>query len=273
MYLVTCTFDLSYNACHLNPIFSLVTDYLIILVPLIVFGGAYLSTVAGMGGGLLILATCSQIMPVSIVIPLNGVFVFAGQVTRTAQFWRHITWEITLPFIPGSVIGAALGTLIYFSLSDIAISLILGSVMLWFSWVPTSQAARQLADRIPQPWFWVGIIHTFLSTVSGAGGLMQSLMVNSKLPKESVVATIAGTLLAMSLFKTVGYFIAGFDYLAWLPVILLSWITGIAGTALGKVSLNRMPDSFFRRLIKTMVTIFALRLFWKAASLAWLSQG
>jgi uncharacterized membrane protein YfcA len=93
-------------------------------------------------------------------------------------------------------------------------------------------------------------------------------MVNSKLPKEGVVATIAGTLLAMSLFKTVGYFLAGFDYMTWLPLILLSWVTGVAGTALGRHSLNRMPDIFFRRLIKAMVTVFALRLFWRAASLA-----
>jgi uncharacterized membrane protein YfcA len=245
-----------------------VTDYLIYVVPLIVFGGAYLSTVAGMGGGLLILATCSQIMPINIVIPLNGVFVFAGQVTRTVQFWHHIDWRITGPFIPGAIIGALIGTLIYFSLSDIAIALLLGSVMLWFSWVPSGQASQNIAAKIPQPWFWVGIIHTFLSTVSGAGGLMQSLMVNSKLPKEGVVATIAGTLLAMSLFKTVGYFLAGFDYMTWLPLILLSWVTGVAGTALGRHSLNRMPDIFFRRLIKAMVTVFALRLFWRAASLA-----
>ena len=174
------------------------------------------------------------------------------------------------PFIPGSVIGALLGTLIYFSLSEVAIALmLLGSVMLWFSWVPSSKGSRKLAEKIPQPYFWIGIIHTFLSTVSGAGGLLQSLMVNSKLPKESIVATIAGTLLAMSVFKTVGYFLAGFDYLTWLPVILLSWLTGIAGTTVGKYSLNLMPDIFFRRLIKAMVTIFALRLFWRAASTGW----
>jgi uncharacterized membrane protein YfcA len=254
------------RASKLRP-FS-VSNYLIFLVPAIVFVGAYLSTVAGMGGGLLILAACSQIMPVTTVIPLNGVFVFAGQVTRTVQFWRHIAWDITLPFIPGSILGAILGTLIYFSLPDIAIALILGSVMLWFSWVPSSRASRLLAEKIPQPYFWVGIVHTFLSTVSGAGGLLQSLMVNSKLNKEGVVATIAATLLAMSLFKTVGYFLAGFDYLTWLPVILLSWLTGIAGTAVGRLSLNKMPDIFFRRLIKAMVTVFALRLFWRAASLA-----
>lgn len=245
------------------------SDHLLYLVPAIVFAGSYLSTVAGMGGGLLILASCSQIMPITTVIPLNGVFVFAGQVTRTIQFHRHIAWRITAPFIPGSVIGAFLGTVIYFNLSEVAIAVLLGCVMLWFSWAPQGETSRRIADRIPQPWFWVGIIHTFLSTVSGAGGLMQSLMVNSKLPKETVVATIAGTLLAMSVFKTVGFFLAGFDYLTWLPVIGLAWLTGIAGTAVGKYSLSRMPDSFFRRLIKTMVTVFALRLFWRAASDVW----
>lgn len=268
-FLVSCHSILSYNAASRTQKNLPVTDYLIFLVPAIVFGGAFLSTVAGMGGGLLILASCSQIMPINIVIPLNGVFVLAGQITRTIQFWRHIAWDITLPFIPGAVIGALLGTVIYVSLSEIAIALILGTVMLWFSWVPSSQASRDLAARIPKPWFFVGIIHTFLSTVSGAGGLMQSLMVNSKMNKECVVATIAATLLAMSLFKSVGYFLAGFDYQPWLPIILLSWVTGVAGTTVGKYSLTRMPDVFFRRLIKAMVTVFALRLFWQAASLAW----
>jgi len=246
-----------------------VSDFLIIIVPLVCFAGAYLSTVAGMGGGLLILATCSQIMPISTVIPLNGMFVFAGQVTRTIQFRKHIPWDIALPFIPGSVIGAALGTFIYFNLSEVAIALILGTVMLWFSWVPRGETSQKIANTIPHPYFWVGIIHTFLSTVSGAGGLMQSLMVNSKLPKESVVATIAATLLAMSIFKTTGFFLAGFNYLDWLPIILLSWLTGVAGTALGKMTLNRIPDIYFRRLIKGMVTFFALRLFWQVASRAW----
>lgn len=244
-------------------------DYLIFIVPTIVFLGAFLSTVAGMGGGLLILASCSQIIPIATVIPLNGVFVFAGQVARTFQFHKHIAWEVTLPFIPGSILGAFLGTVIYFNLSETAIALVLGSVMLWFSWVPRTNASRKISDKIPLPYFWVGIIHTFLSTVSGAGGLLQSLMVNSSLKKETIVATIAGTLLAMSFFKTVGYFIAGFDYISWLPVILLSWVTGIAGTAVGKQFLNRMPDIYFRRLIKGMVTIFALRLFWRAASNVW----
>ncbi len=242
------------------------TDYLLILVPLICFLGAYLSTVAGMGGGLLILACCSQIMPISAVVPLNGVFVLSGQITRVIQFHKYIVWEITRPFIPGSIIGATLGTYIYFSLSDTVIALILGVVMLWFSWVPSTTVSRGIAKKIPHPYFWVGIIHTFLSTLSGVGGLLQSLMVNSTLKKENIVATIACTLLAMALFKTIGFITAGFDYLQYLPMILLSWLAGILGTTLGKHSLNSLSDKFFRQLIKTMVTIFALRLFWQVGN-------
>ena len=73
-----------------------------------------------------------------------------------------------------------------------ATAFILGCVLLWFCWVPPSRAAQRLAAKVPHPFFWVGLVHTFLSTVSGAGVLFQSVIVNSKLSKEQVVATIAG---------------------------------------------------------------------------------
>jgi uncharacterized membrane protein YfcA len=244
-----------------------VSDLVFYLIPLICFIGGFISTVAGLGGGLLILACSSLLLPISQVVPLNGVIILAGQITRAIQFRKHIAWNITLPFIPGSIVGATLGTLIYFELPEAFIAIMLGCVMLWLSWVPATDRSRELAARIPQPWFFVGIVHTFLSTVSGAGGLMQSLMVKSKLGKHAVVGTIAGTLLSMAIFKSVGYLVAGFDYRPYLPMILLCWIGGIAGTSLGARCLNIMPDLFFRRLIKGVVTLFALRLFWQAFQL------
>lgn len=240
-------------------------DHLLYIIPVICFIGAFVSTVAGLGGGLLILACTSLLLPISQVVPLNGVIILAAQITRMIQFRKHINWDITLPFIPGSVLGAALGTLIYFELPEVFIAIMLGCVMLWFCWVPVSSRTRAVAAKIPQPWFMVGIVHTFLSTVSGAGGLFQSLMVNSRLPKEGVVATIAGTLLFMALFKTGGYIIAGFDYSPYVVMILYCWVLGIIGTALGKHCLNLLPDIFFRHLIRIVVTLFSLRLFWLAS--------
>lgn len=247
------------------------SEHLLYLVPLICFVGAFISTVAGLGGGLLILACTSLLLPLSQVVPLNGVIILAGQVTRAIQFRKHINWSITRPFIPGSILGATAGSLIYFSLPEAFIALMLGSVMLWFTWVPASDRSRALAARIPQPWFFVGIIHTFLSTVSGGGGLMQSLMVNSRLDKQSVVGTIAGTLLFMALFKSTGYLLAGFDYRPYLGMIGLCWVMGIAGTSIGSWCLDSLPDRVFRQLIKAAVTLFALRLFWQASQLLFAS--
>jgi uncharacterized protein len=241
----------------------------LLLIPAICFVGGFFSTLAGLGGGLFTLASTSLLLPVSVVVPLNGVLILAGQITRVIQFYRHINWQITLPFIPGSMLGAALGTYVYFGLPEVYIAFLLGCVLLWFCWIPPSAATRKLAASVPSPFFWVGLIHTFLSSVSGAGVLFQSVMVNSKLSKEEVVATIAGTLLFMALFKSIGYLLAGFDYTPYTAVIALSWIMGISGTMLGKRCLDVLPDVYFRLLLKGIITLFALRLFWTVGAHFW----
>jgi uncharacterized protein len=236
----------------------------LLFIPLICFIGGFFSTLAGLGGGLFTLASTSLLLPVNVVIPLNGVLILAGQITRVAQFHGHINWDITRPFIPGSVIGAAIGTYVYFGLPEVLTAFLLGSVLLWLCWFPPTITARNIATRIPFPFFWIGIVHTFLSAVTGAGVLFQSVIVNSTLPKERIVATIAATLLFMAVFKSAGYLLAGFDYSPFLAMILASWLMGICGTMLGKHCLNLLPDSYFRLLIKVVITFFAFRLFWSA---------
>ena len=240
---------------------------LLIAVPLICFAGAWLSTVAAMGGGLLIVAASSQVLPLSLVVPLTSVFLLTTHMTRTWQFRDAIDWRIAGPFIPGSVAGALLGAWLYLRLPDAVIALLLAGVVLWFCWVPTPPALRRLAARVPQPWFWTGIIHTFIATISGLGGLLQAMMANSALPRQVVVGTVACTMFAMAVFKTAGFLIAGFDYVPYLGLIGLGWLAGILGTAAGRRTLHRVSDRLFRRLIKILVTLFALRLLWEAVPL------
>src|SRR5690606_35773966 len=167
------------------------------------------------------------LLPLPVVVPLNGVLILAGQITRVAQYYRHVDWAITLPFIPGSLLGAVAGAYIYFGLPEALLAFLLGCVLIWMAWIPPSDRARKLAARVPLPFFWVGIFHTFLSSVLGAGALFQSLIVNSKLSKDGIVATIACAMLFMALFKSAGYMIAGFDYSPYLLLIALSWAAGI----------------------------------------------
>lgn len=241
-------------------------DNLFLVLPLVSLLGAWVSTITGMGGGLIILASCTLLLPLTAAVPVSGLLVMSGQVARTIQFHRQVNRAIAIPFIPGSLIGAAIGSYIYFSMPELLIAFILASAMLWFCWVPPGDLGRRLARHIPHPYFWVGIIHTLLSTISGVGGLFQSLMVNSTMNRMAIVATIAGTLLFMSLFKTLGYMAAGFDFTPYLLVIALSWVTGYIGTRLGQKSLYRVSDRLFRHLIRAMVTLFAIRLYWQVVT-------
>lgn len=238
----------------------------LVLIPAVCFIGGFFSTLAGLGGGLFTLATISLLLPLPVVVPLNGVLILAGQITRVVQFYKYIDWQITLPFIPGSALGAVAGAYVYFGMPEELLAFLLGCVMIWMAWIPPSDRARKIAARIPLPFFWVGIVHTFLSSVLGAGALFQSLMVNSRLSKEAFIATIAGTMLFMALFKSAGYVLAGFDYTPYLLLILLSWATGMAGTVLGRMCVDILPDRHFRLIIRILVSLFAMRLFWQAGT-------
>lgn len=242
----------------------------LILIPAVCFIGGLFSTLAGLGGGLFTLAATSLLLPITVVVPLNGVLILAGQITRVIQFHKHIDWSVTLPFIPGSILGALAGAYVYFGLPEALLAFLLGCVMVWMAWIPPSDRARRLAARIPFPFFWVGVLHTFLSSVLGAGALFQSLMVNSRLSKDALIATIAGAMLFMALFKSLGYVIAGFDYRPYLVLIVLSWAMGITGTVIGKMCVDIVPDRYFRMIIRIVVSLFAVRLFWQAGT-SWLS--
>jgi hypothetical protein len=65
--------------------------------------------------------------------------------------------------------------------------------------------------------------------------------------------------------------VAGFDYSPYYLVIGLSWLMGILGTVVGKLCLDILPDKYFRLLIKAVVTLFALRLFWLVGWNLWFS--
>jgi uncharacterized protein len=238
----------------------------LLLIPAICFIGGFFSTLAGLGGGLFTLASTSLLLPIAVVVPLNGVLILAGQITRVLQYHKHVDWKITLPFIPGSMLGAVAGAYVYFGLPEALLAFLLGCVLIWMAWVPATAGLRAFAARIPFPFFWVGILHTFLSSVLGAGALFQSLMVNSSLSKDAFIATIAATMLFMALFKSAGYMLAGFDYSPYLLLIGLSWLMGMAGTVIGKLCVDVLPDTYFRLIIRIVVSLFALRLFWRAGS-------
>jgi uncharacterized membrane protein YfcA len=162
------------------------------------------------------------------------------------------------------MIGAPAGTRIYVTLPEAVIALVVAVFMLAAVWLPPFD----WKPRLRHPFFVVGVVHSFLSALFSFGGVMQPLMMRTRLDKMQVIATLAVSLLAMNVFKLGGYAAFGFDFRPYAWLIAVSLLAGVAGSAVGRGIVERLPEERFRVIFKLIMTALALQLFhraWQAA--------
>ena len=61
----------------------------------------------GAAGGIVLLGLMATVMPPLALIPVHTVVMLGSGVTRTMIMWRHVMRPAVLPFVIGSLIGAA----------------------------------------------------------------------------------------------------------------------------------------------------------------------
>ena len=235
----------------------------IAFIGLLSFVAAVISAVTGMGGGIFLLAASTFILPIYAVVPLNSAFILASQFFRLLSFHRYILWDIGKPFLVGTLIGALVGVHTYALLSEFAISLLLGLTLLGMLWAPPIK----LRIPLPLPFIWLGAVHTWLSAVTGLGGLLQGYLLRGRYSRQAVVGTIAGCMFCMSILKIVGYAWVGFDFQPYFQVIAWAVLAGFLGTWAGKRFLSYITDEQFHLVLRWILTLMAVRLFWVAWTL------
>lgn len=229
---------------------------MIAIIAAAVFSASFISAVVGVGGGILLIAVTGSILPVSVVIPLNSTFMYASLLARVVQFHKKINWKITWPFSLGSLIGAGAGAFIYVGLPDSIIAIALSCVILLVTWMPPIKTGFV----IPNVFFALGVVHTFLSTLLGVSGIYQAVIARMKLEREVYIATAASGLLAMASLKIISFALAGFNYFYYNELIAAAVIAGFIGTWLGKKAVGLVSESLFKVMLKWMITLFALRM-------------
>lgn len=165
-----------------------------------------------------------------------------------------------LPFLLGSLFGAAIGTKAYVELPDNVIAIAIGSMMLVAIWLPEIS----WRPRLKHPWVAVGFLHSLLSAMFAYGALLHAVVLHTGLERRQIIATMAGCLLGMSVFKIAGYAVFGFDYAPYLIVIAVSVAASFLGTAAGKRLSEKLPEASFRLVYRLLITVTALRLLYSA---------
>ncbi len=66
----------------------------------------------GIGGGVLLLAIMSMLLPAAAIIPLHGLVQLGSNANRAAFTAKHIRWPALYWFIPGVLLGAGLASVL-----------------------------------------------------------------------------------------------------------------------------------------------------------------
>jgi uncharacterized membrane protein YfcA len=223
------------------------------------FAAAFVNAAFATGGVYIILLAATAVLPISAAIPLQSVLSAGSLVARIVYFWEHIDWRIVRTFVIGGAIGVYFGTRTFVALPEAAISVLLGIILLILIWMPKFN----WRNPIKHPFFFVGVLHSYLGAVFGVGGVLQPFILRTKLLKLQITATLAICLFTLDVLKVWGYTSYGFNYLDYIPHIIGATVTGVMGTWAGKRANHLISEQLFRKVFKVMVSLVALRLIYK----------
>lgn len=223
---------------------------------------SFLTAAVGVGGGVLLLAVLSLLIPVSAIIPLHGLVQLGANANRAFLLRRHIDWKTVIYFLPGSIVGAALAAVFLVELPLAILQLSIALFILYLCWGP------RLPGRVLNDWgtLLAAAITTFLSHFVGATGPLVAAFIKQKFADERQrsVATFALTMTLQHGPKAVVYGVAGFAFSQWLLLVAMMIAAGALGTKIGLWQLARLSDKRFTWLFNTVLTLLALRLLWQA---------
>ncbi len=240
------------------------------LVALLLAGVAagILTTVASLGGGVLLVALLSMALAPATVLGITAPALFVGNLSRAIMLRREIDWPTAARFSLAGVPAALLASLGAAALPGRALQAIIAVFL--FVFVLHEWLARGLAEYRKSPhadWLALaaGAMTGMISGFTGVAGFVSSpLLLRLGLAPMALVATSATCMAAVHLSKGAGFTLAQVLTPALLPAAGVLAIGIVAGNAAGARVLARMPRETFRRVLATAVALAGAQLLWSA---------
>lgn len=224
--------------------------------------GSFVTAAFGAGGGALLLGLMTVFLPTAAAIPLHGVVQAGSNVGRTAILCRHVHWGPWLAFTIGTATGAAAGSALLVRVPEFVLDLALGAFLLWscighgLRYGGRSRAALVVG----------GAATGLLTLFAGATGpLVATLVRPLGFDRLAHVATFSACMLGQHGLKIAVFGLAGFGFAPYVPFLLAMLAVGFAGTLLGRLVLGRLDDRLFRRVLRWLLGLIALRLLYSGA--------
>ncbi|MEB3221925.1 MAG: sulfite exporter TauE/SafE family protein [Candidatus Sericytochromatia bacterium] len=216
-----------------------------------------LTTVAGLGGGMLLIAGLSLVWPPAVVVATTAPALLVGCASRALLLRDAIAWPTLLRFAGTAAPTAAGASLVAATLppalgQGLVAAFILAGVAHELGAGRAAQAPH--AEHPGRLAALAGAIAGLASGLSGGGGFVATpLLTRAGLAPLEGVATGAAAMAIVHGAKIVGFGLADAPTQASLPAVAALTAGLLAGNALGAPLLRRLSRETFRRL--TLATL------------------
>ena len=92
---------------------------------------SFISAAAGIGGGLMMLAFLSALLPPIYLVPIHGIIQFGSNFFRAFLSFKEINRQAVIPFVLGCLIGSTTGGFIFTNLPTNYLKFGIAFFILW----------------------------------------------------------------------------------------------------------------------------------------------
>ncbi len=233
--------------------------------------------VAGFGSGVIATPLLTLVLPLSTTAPLITVIGFFVSLRQAVRDWPLIQWRSVAVFIPGSLVGVALGLYLFETLDQRLLARLLGAYIIAYALyslfgeriprrtltgAPSRSALRHSplgrpGGLAPPAWFVhpVAALGAMVATIFGglAGPIYVTYFDSLKLAKSVFRVTVSTTLLVLSVIRSLGYLAAGVFQADDVVLLAASIVPVVAGTWVGDRLHDRLDPRAFRRAVGVLL--------------------
>lgn len=232
-----------------------------LIIILATLGTAFLSSIFGMLGGVILMGILVSIMPVSQAMVLHGLIQLTSNGYRAWLNRKDINWSIVATIIVGNIIALAGLVFVAFVPDRITVLLALG-LLPYIAWALPKNAALDVSKK--PIGLLAGMVVVATNLLAGVGGpLLDVFFQRVDMTRHQVVATKA---LAQSLGHISKVIFFGFLTVSasndWpvLWLVLIAMTASVTGTTLGKKILDKINDEIFflwtQRILLSVGAVF-----------------
>jgi len=231
-----------------------------LLLTLLSFFTAMMTSIAGAGGGTVLLAAMLQFMNPSEAIPVHGVIQFTSNIARTWLLRKFVKWGIIFKFSLMIPLGVYLGLEIFQSFDAEDIKKLIGLFIIIALILQNTKFIKNLI--ISSNWYYiVGLFTGILNILVGVIAPLLAVIVKQSInEKKSIVGTLGYFGLVGNFTKIIGFSLIGFSFLEYLDTFLLMIPATLLGSRIGQYLLDKISNKLFFYIFQIILIFLALRL-------------